>query len=111
MLIGMKPNSVRTQPLAPGAANELSTEVPFLAFWISFSGSNSRNGSFPVIGLFGGGGAVVPVVRLRTIGAAVEPTQTFLPKTPVEFSRCTLTGGRANAGPAMIGVPASSVVA
>src|SRR5215475_10524899 len=74
MLIGMNPNRVSTQPFAPGALNELSTNVPFLASRISRTGSKPTSTGLPLIGLFGGGGLVVPVIMLRLIGLDGEPT-------------------------------------
>src|SRR3954447_25708481 len=75
MLIGMKPNSVRTQPLAPGAENELSTNVALLAKSTPGRVSSPANvGPTPVIGVFGGGGLVVPTIMLSTIGFELEPT-------------------------------------
>src|SRR5436853_5286470 len=74
MLIGMKPNNVRTQPLAPGAAKALSTYSPSVRRRIPVASSKLNLGMTPVIGLFGGGGLVVLNVKFNVIGFELEPT-------------------------------------
>src|SRR5262245_38159406 len=55
------------QPLAAGTEKALSTRsVTPTVIWVN-SSTNSRSAKLPLIGVFGGGGLVVPVVRLSTI--------------------------------------------
>jgi hypothetical protein len=74
MLIGINPNSVSTQPLAPGAENELSTYMPLLRLTIPVDSLTAIVGVFPVIGLLGSSGPVVPVSTLSLIGLLLDPT-------------------------------------
>src|SRR5690349_4931116 len=74
MLIGMNPNSVRTQPLAPGAANALSTNTESFSVTVPFGSSTWLWNGVPVIGLFGSGGLVVRVVNASLIGLDADPT-------------------------------------
>src|SRR3954470_20754236 len=62
------------QPLAPGADHALSTSVAPLVSMIRPSSRNSTSPSVPEIGLFGGGGEVVPEVNFHISGLALEPT-------------------------------------
>lgn len=61
------------QPLAPGAANELSTRRPPLNVTTVPDGFSVSVPGKPLIDLFGGGGEVVAVVKLRLIGWLLEP--------------------------------------
>ena len=63
------------QPLAPSSsANELSTSAPPVRRTRLPDSRISRLPALPLIGLFGDGGLVVPVVRFSTIGFEEEPT-------------------------------------
>ena len=67
-------NRIPPQPLAPGAANELSTSLFSLnAMIVNAPDSAANVPGLPLIGLFGAGGEVVPVVRFSVIGLEFEP--------------------------------------
>src|SRR3954468_7432609 len=71
----MRPKPMKSQPVAAGAANELSTYLASLAtMMLGLLGSSPGVASRPLIGVLGGGGLVVPFVRLSTTGLAFEPT-------------------------------------
>src|ERR1700742_2663172 len=70
----IRPKPIRSQPVAAGAENELPTRLlPVDPNTPGGEGSNVNWLTRPLIGLFGGGGLVVPVVRTRLIGLPAEP--------------------------------------
>ncbi len=72
-MIGPIKNANRPpHPSDLGAANELFTSELFLIV-SSPDSLNDNSPGLPVIGLFGAGGLVVPVVNSITSGAALEP--------------------------------------
>src|SRR5690349_22657029 len=91
-MIGSRISSTRKppQPVAPGAAQALSTSLAPLVRRMRPPSRNSTAPAEPLIGSLGFGGAVVPVVSSHQIGEALEPTKQFEPRNG--FSRCTLTG-------------------
>lgn len=69
----MKKEKNPPHPLAPGAANELFTSEPPLRVSNVPSSLNSIVPALPLIGSFGGGGDVSPLVKSITIGFEFEP--------------------------------------
>src|SRR5690606_24137759 len=86
------------QPVAPGTANELST---CLAYRTSGGGSDRTiDAGSPLMGWFGAGGLVVPVVRSSMIGLLLEPTVHLFPRnglmiltlSPILIRKSSLVG-------------------
>src|SRR2546423_1874153 len=65
---------IPAQPLAPGAAKALSTsDVPVAVAILPRPANDDACPRDPLMGPFGGGGLVVPVVRFNTTGSPSDP--------------------------------------
>ena len=73
MLIGMNPKSVRTQPLAPGAENELSTSFPLLKVENADCSSKETSELYRKSVCWAGADWSCPS-RLSSIGLGLDPT-------------------------------------